>query len=214
MRQPFYLQGWEDPENDDADAPDDSGDNTEDDDDDGPDPEAIAAKAAARAERKARRDLAKSLGFESIAEMQESVNAMREAESERQSEEERRQAEIQQREKELNDRAEQLARQQRELSINQALSSSNINPDRIQQAAILVRAELAEADLEVEEVTEVIATAVADLKKGTPEWFTKRVTGTNDGSDDGSPGTNDSNNQDANIARIKADFEKRGLVFD
>ena len=217
MRKPFNLWGAEEADEEqeptgtasEADSESDDGG-----DDDSLDPEAIAARAARRAERKARRDQAAKLGFDSISEMEAFIQTQREQQEQQRSEEEQRLAAIEEREAELQRQAQELQRQNRDLNVRNALTSADLNPERMRQAQVLVNAEIRDADLEVEDEAEVIADAIAALKKGTPEWFTKKVTGTNDAADDGNPPSGSQNDQDDFIAKQRKDFESRGLVFD
>ncbi len=216
MSRPFSLWGFEDPSGDEQ--PEDAEDSTDDSDDDDssgsvPDAEAIAARAAARAERKAKKELAQSLGFDTIKAMTEFYENAREEEQQRLSEEEQRQKELEERESQLAQREQEIARRNRELLVQQALSSANVKSDRVKQAMTLVRAELAEADLDVDDVEEVISETVATLQRETPEWFGTGRVGSNDASDDGKPPA-DSSEQDSYTENIRKDLVRRGMTFD
>lgn len=176
--------------------------------------ERIAAAASSRAAKKARRDLAKSLGFDTVKAMEDAVKAAQEREQADASEEERRAKELADREAALAARESEARTRELSLSIRSALVSEKVNSDRLAKAEALVRMELDPADLEDNDYESAVAEAVAAFKAETKEWFggTGASHGSNDAAGGGNPPTPESEAAERE-KRIKAEFESRGMVF-
>lgn len=174
--------------------------------------EAMTARSADRATRKAKKELASSLGFESLTELNEYVSAQKKAEEAAQDEQTKALQEAERAKKEYEAQISNLADQRLALSIDRAVIGAGIgDPKRAARIAALVRDDLESDVLEDEEGwEEAITAALQAVKADMPEMFAKSGFGSGDG---GSKGKSTDDDDGAEKEKqLVGHYQQKGMV--
>lgn len=176
--------------------------------------EAITARAADRSSRKATKDLAKELGFESVAEMKAWAEAQRKAEKDAMDDKDRAIAEAEEAKRSTEALRASLASDRLDTEILRAVVAEGVADKKKQdRIAAMVRLDL-DADLVNDEDgwEEGIAAALSAVKEDTPELFATKAAGHGSG-DGGARGkSKDEPDPEAAKKKLQDEFAGRGLV--
>ena len=172
--------------------------------------ESVAARAAGRGSRKATKELAKELGFDSVAAMKDFVGAQKKAQDEAKSDDEKAKEETATEAAGLaEDRA--LVRTERlDLAIQRAIVATGISEQKkLDRIAALIRDEL-DPDLEPDDWDEGVKVAIETLKEEWPELFTPAKTDHGSG-DGGAGGSSTKDETEEEEKRWSKEYAAKGL---
>lgn len=175
--------------------------------------EAMTARAADRATRKAKKELASSLGFESLNDLNEFVSTKKEADEAAQDEQTKALQEAERARKEYEAKVSSLADERLSVAIDRAVVGAGIGePKRASRIAALVRDDLETDILEDEDGWEEAITAALQAVKGDmPELFAKAAGfGSGDG---GSKGKSSEDDDGADKEKqLVGHYQKKGMI--
>ena len=173
--------------------------------------ETIAARAAGRGSRKATKDLAKELGFESVAAMKDFVAEQKKARDEARSEDEKVREAAAQAAKEAAEERNRLRTERLQLAIQRGIVATGITDERkLNRITALVREDL-DPELDEEEWSEGVSEAIGAIRKDMPELFTppKTIPGSGDG---GARGSSTRDETKTKEEQWEAEFRRKGMV--
>lgn len=178
--------------------------------------EAITARSADRASRKATKDLAKEFGFESVADLKAWAEAQRKAEKDAMDDKDRALAEAAEATRAAEALRSSLASDRLDTEIIRAVLAEGVTDKKKQnRIAVLVRTDL-DSDLVNDEDAweEAITEALSSVKEDTPELFAAAKAGGHGSGDGGARGGSAPKPDDEAAAqkKLQDEFEKRGLV--
>jgi hypothetical protein len=175
--------------------------------------EQMTARAADKATRKAKRELATSLGFDSTAEMTEFISTNKKAAEEAQDEQTKALQAAQRKEKEYEAKMSALADERLNLMIERKVVAAGIgDPKRASRIAALVRDDLDSDLIEDEEAWGgAVADALQSVQEDMPELFAKSGFGSGDGGSKGK--STDDEDEAAKKEKQHTDrYANRGMV--
>lgn len=176
--------------------------------------EAMTARAADKATRKAKRELASTLGFDNAAGLQEFVETQKAAQDEATDEQTKVLQEAERSKKEYEAGKSDLSEQKLQLSISMAVVSAGLSdPKKVQRVAALVRDDLDEDVLDEDDWSGAVAEALKELQGDMPELFVKSGHGSGDGGAQGGSTQTDEEKAAAEEKQLIESYEKQGLVY-
>jgi hypothetical protein len=175
--------------------------------------EAMTARAADKAQRKAKRELASTLGFENMAGLQEFVESQKAAQDAATDEQTKALQEAERSKKEYEAGKSDLAEQKLQLEISMAVVAAGLaDPRKVQRVTALVRDDLDEDILDEEDWSGAVADALKELQGDMPELFAKSGFGSGDGGSKGKS-TDDDDDEAAKEKQLIESYEKQGLIY-
>lgn len=174
--------------------------------------EDMMARAADKAARKARREIASDLGFESIGSLKDFVGSKKQAEDDAQDEQTKALQEAERTKKEFEAAMADLVDQRLSLQVSQAVMTAGVSdPAKAKRIAALVRDDL-DDDLSDEEtwdgsITEALQSVQADM----PELFAKPPVGSGDGGAHGDS-TKDDDPEAAREKQLVDEYASKGFI--
>jgi hypothetical protein len=176
--------------------------------------EAMTARAADKATRKAKKDLVSTLGFDNTASLQEFIETQKAAQDAATDEQTKALQEAERSKKEYDAGMSDLAEQRLQLSISQAVVGAGLaDPKKVQRVAALVRDDLDEDILDEEDWSGAVADALKELQGDMPELFVKSGFGSGDGGSQGGSTQTDEEKAAAKDKEMIESYEKQGLVY-
>lgn len=176
--------------------------------------ETMTARAADKASRKSKRDLAVEYGFENFGAFKEFIDSSKQAQESAQTEQERKLAEAEKSQKDYEAKARDLARKELNLQVSTAVVGAGVSDKkRIDRIAALVQMGLDPEILEDEDAwDEAITASLQEVKTDMPELFSKAGSaGSGDGGARG--GSAPKTDEEAEAQKALQDkYLKRGLV--
>lgn len=175
--------------------------------------EQMTARAADKASRKARREIASDLGFDSLVELKEYVSTVKKAEVEAQDEQTKALQEAERSRKEFEAKMADLTEQRLNLLITQKVVGAGVgDPKRSSRIAALVRDDLdPEVFVEEDAWDEAVTAALQAVKADMPELFAKSGVGSGDGGAHGKS-TDETDESAEKEKQLTTHYLNRGMV--
>lgn len=175
--------------------------------------EQMTARAADKASRKARREIASDLGFDSLVELKEYVSTVKKAEVEAQDEQTKALQEAERSRKEFEAKMADLTEQRLNLLITQKVVGAGVgDPKRSSRIAALVRDDLdPEVFVEEDAWDEAVTAALQAVKADMPELFAKSGVGSGDGGAHGKS-TDETDEGAEKEKQLTTHYLNRGMV--
>jgi len=174
----------------------------------------MAARAADKASRKARRDIASDMGFENLGNLKEFVEGKKAADDAATDEQTKVLQEAERSKKENEAATSALAEKSLALTISmQVVAAGVADQKKVQRIAALVRDDLdSEVLSDEEDWDEVVGSALQELQTDMPELFVKSGVGSGDGGAHGDSVT-DEDKDAARQKELREEYEKQGLLY-
>lgn len=175
--------------------------------------EQMTARAADKATRKAKRELASTLGFDNMAGLTEFITTQKASIDEATDEQTKAVQEAERKSKEFDARMSDIAERELLLSISQAVVGAGVaDPKKVQRVSALVRDDLEPDVLDEDDYSGAVGDALQALREDMPELFAKSSTGSGDGGAHGKS-TDDDDDAAAKDKQLIESYEKQGLVY-
>ena len=177
--------------------------------------EAMTARAADKASRKTRRELASDLGFDNMAGLKDFVDAQKAAQDEATDEQTKALQEAERSKKEYDAGKSDLVEQKLQLQISMAVVGAGLaDPKKVQRVAALVRDDLDEDILDEEDWSGAVADALKELQGDMPELFAKSGLGSGDGGAQGQSTETPEEEAAEKEKQLIKSFEDKGLIYN
>jgi hypothetical protein len=175
----------------------------------------MAARAADKASRKTKKELASSLGFDNMAGLQEFVETQKTALDADKDEQTKALQEAERSKKEFEAGNADIAERRLLLDISMEVVGAGLaDPKKVQRVTALVRDDLDEDILDEEDWSGAVADALKELQGDMPELFAKSGFGSGDGGSSGKSTQTDEEKAAEKDKQLIDEYKAKGLIYN